>query len=87
MYNWLSHHGIRLSEIATLEQLHNSQIGTGTKPIVQCDMEGNFVAEYNSARDPIGFDYKKISACCHGTRKSHKGYKWFFKQDFENNIK
>ena len=82
MLNWLGHQGIRLSEIATPEQIHNSRIGTGTKPIVQCDMQGNIVAEYNSARGPIGFDYKKISACCHGQRKSHKGYKWFFKQDY-----
>lgn len=83
MLNWLGHQGIRLTEIATSEQMHNSRIGTGTKPIVQCDMEGNFVAEYNSAREPIGFSYKKISACCNGKNKSHKGYKWFFKQDYE----
>lgn len=83
MFNWLSKHKIKLSDIATPEQLHKSRIG-GTKPIVQCDMDGNFVAEYNSARDAIGFDYKKISACCNGTRKSHKGYKWIFKKDYEN---
>lgn len=83
MFNWLSKHKIKLCDIATPEQLHKSRIG-GTKPIVQCDMDGNFVAEYNSARDAIGFDYKKISACCNGTRKSHKGYKWIFKKDYEN---
>lgn len=83
MCNWLSHHGIRLSDIATSEQIHRSRIGTGTKPIVQCDMQGNVVAEYNSAREPVGFNYKKISACCHGKNKSHRGYIWFFKQDNE----
>lgn len=82
MANWLSRRRIKLSDIATPEQLHQSYVA-GTKPIVQCDLDGNFIAEYNSEREPIGFDYKKISACCHGTRKSHKGYKWFFKKDYE----
>lgn len=86
MFNWLSRHKIRLSDIATLEQIHKSHIG-GNKPIVQCDKDGNFVAEYNSAREAIGFDYKKISACCNGINKSHKGYKWFFKKDYEQRLK
>lgn len=83
MVTWLGHHKIKMRDIATPEQLHKS-FTKGTKPIVQCDLDGNFVAEYKSAREPVGFDFKKISACCHGTRKSHKGYKWFFKEDYEN---
>lgn len=82
MFNWLSKHKIKLSDIATHEQIHKSHTG-GNKPIIQCDMDGNFVAEYSSAREAVGFDYKKISACCNGIRKSHKGYKWFFKKDYE----
>jgi hypothetical protein len=82
MVTWLSHHKIKLSDIATPEQVHRSYI-VGTKPIVQCDLQGNVIAEYNSAREAIGFDYKKISACCRGIRKTHKGYKWFFKKDYE----
>lgn len=82
MFNWLSKHKIKLSSIAKPEQLHRSYV-SGTKPIVQCDLQGNFIAEYNSAREAIGFDYKKISACCHGKNKSHKGYKWFFKKDYK----
>ena len=89
MVNWLFHHKYKMSDIATPEQLHNSY-AVGGKAIVQCDMDGNFVAEYNSAREPVGFDYRNISACCHGLTKSHKGYKWFFKKDYEqihqNNI-
>ena len=83
MVNWLFHHKYKMRDIATPEQLHKSFVN-GTKPIVQCDLNGNFVAEYNSAREPIGFDFKKISACCNGKIKSHKGYKWFFKKDYEN---
>ena len=82
MFNWLGHHKVKLSDIATSEQIHKSRIN-GTKPIVQCDMEGNFIAEYSSAREAIGFDFRNISACCNGITKSHKGYRWFFKQDYE----
>ncbi len=82
MLNWLGHHKVKLSDIATPEQIHKSHVN-GTKPIVQCDMEGIFVAEYSSAREAIGFDFRSISACCNGICKSHKGYKWFFKQDYE----
>ena len=82
MVNWLFHHRIKMRDIASPEQYHKSFVA-GTKPIVQCDMDGNFVAEHSSAREAIGFDYKKISACCNGIRKSHKGYKWFFKKDYE----
>ena len=82
MVNWLFHHKYKMSDIATPEQLHKS-FAVGGKAIVQCDMDGNFVAEYSSAREPVGFDYRNISACCHGTIKSHKGYKWFFKKDYE----
>lgn len=82
MVNWLFHHKIKMRDIASPEQYHQSYVA-GTKPIVQCDMDGNYVAEYNSAREPVGFNYKKISACCHGKNKSHNGYKWFFKQDYE----
>ena len=83
MVNWLFHHKYKMSDIATPEQLHKS-FAAGGKAIVQCDMDGNFVAEYNSAREPVGFDYRNISACCRGAVKSHKGYKWFFKKDYEN---
>ncbi|MBQ2291352.1 MAG: GIY-YIG nuclease family protein [Paludibacteraceae bacterium] len=84
MVNWLYHHKIPLRDIATPEQIHRSYIA-GTKPIIQCDIEGNVIAEYNSAREAIGYDYKKISACCNGIRKTHKGYKWYFKKDFKKN--
>lgn len=86
MVNWLFHHKYKMSDIATPEQLHKS-FAKGTKPIVQCDMDGNFVAEYKSAREPVGFSFKKISACCHGKNKSHGGYKWFFKKDYEQRLK
>lgn len=49
----------------------------------QYDLDGNFIAKYNSIQDAciaIGKDPKKhnshISSCCRGTRNTAYGYKW-----------
>ena len=48
-------------------------------------MEGNFIAEYESAVQAYKLnnwrvgDY--IGECCRGKRKMYKNYKWKFKQD------
>lgn len=48
------------------------------------------VKYYNSMaeaeRDIYGFQHSKISLCCQGKRNSHKGYKWYYLEDY-NNIK
>lgn len=48
------------------------------KPIYQYDFLGNFIAEYCSARECKGFNYKNISQCCTGEKSSHKGFQWSF---------
>lgn len=57
------------------------------KPILQYDLEGNFIREWDYAKQPIieGIctDYNGISACCLGNQHSSNGYIWRFK---ENNI-
>ena len=55
------------------------------KAVLQYDMEGNFIAEYESAVQAYKLnnwrvgDY--IGECCRGKRKMYKNYKWKFKQD------
>lgn len=55
------------------------------KPVVQYDLEGNFIKEWDYARQPIeqgvGTDYNGISACCLGKQKSASGYIWRFKEN------
>ena len=34
--------------------------------------------------DKFGFNSSHISGCCNGKRKSHKGYKWYYLDDYLN---
>lgn len=55
------------------------------KPILQYDLEGNFIKEWEFAKQPIhagiGTDYNGISACCLGKQKTSNGYIWRFKEE------
>jgi group I intron endonuclease len=57
------------------------------KTIVQLDLEGNFIKEWEcgSATKPFGFKPSKIYNCCNPktTAKTHYGFKWMYKEDFE----
>jgi hypothetical protein len=52
------------------------------KPIIQYDLYNNVIKEWDSARH-VDFvhqiNYKNISACCRGKRKTAGGYIWKFK--------
>ena len=64
---------------------YSNNLGHCRKPVLQYDMEGNFIAEYESAVQAYKLnnwrvgDY--IGECCRGKRKMYKNYKWKFKQD------
>jgi hypothetical protein len=52
------------------------------KPILQCDMNGNVIREWESAwavQLKLGYFSTLISSRCRGIGKSYKGYKWRFK--------
>ena len=53
-----------------------------SKKVYQYDLKGNFVEEYNSAKEAsvlnIFFKYKCINACCNGTKKTHYGFMFSF---------
>lgn len=54
----------------------------GAKPILQFDMDGNFIAEYISchmASEKTGADRNGISKCCKGIYKQYKGFIWKYK--------
>lgn len=53
------------------------------KPVIQMDMEGNFIAEYESAKvagEKLGIYAANISKACNGVKDSYKGYRWRFKE-------
>ena len=54
------------------------------KPVNQYSINGDFIREWECARDvsrELGYNYKNISATCSGNQKSHKGFKWAFKEN------
>lgn len=55
-----------------------------SKPVIQLDLDGNFVRELKSCREGLiyGFDNSSISACCRGVRKVHKGFKFVYKENY-----
>lgn len=57
-------------------------------PIVAVNIKNNNDIKYydsmrDAERDIYGFNHSKISSCCQGKRKSHKGYKWYYLEDFK----
>ena len=57
-----------------------------SKPVVQINPNTNEVKVWESATVAeriMGFSQSKINECCRGKRKSHKGYKWMYLEDYE----
>lgn len=63
-----------------------------SKPVIQLDLDGNFVKEWKSMMDiqrELGFKNGDISAVCKGAirkgyvRKTAYGFKWKYKKDYE----
>lgn len=51
------------------------------KKVYQYTLDGELVATYESASEAArqnGYNEGKISMCCNGKRKTHKGYKWSY---------
>lgn len=58
------------------------------KPILQYDLQGNFIKEWEGASCIEGFERANIGACCKGRLRSSQGYIWRFKEneDFPKKI-
>lgn len=58
------------------------------KKVVRYNKETGESKLYNAkilAKDD-GFDVTSISKCCNGWQKTHKGYEWYFLEDFNKDI-
>ena len=54
-----------------------------SKPVIQYDLEGNFIQEWSSATEVekiIGIQRRNIGAVCSGRRKTAGGFKWKYKE-------
>lgn len=64
--------------------------GKMSKPVIQYDTDGNFIAEYPSfaeVKRSLGYDSAKINACALGKphRKTAYGYVWKYKDSVDSN--
>lgn len=61
-----------------------------SKPVVQLELDGSFIAEYGSATEAarvLGFERGDISKVCVGSADSYFGYVWKFLDDYNNGSK
>lgn len=57
-----------------------------SKPVLQLDLDGNFIREWDCAADverELGICASNIRNCCKGNIKSVGGYKWIYSIDWE----
>ena len=57
--------------------------GKKSKPVLQFDLQDNFIKEYPSIRQAereTGFNQGNISACCNGKQKTAYNYIWKYKE-------
>ena len=56
-----------------------------SKKVLQMDKHGNIIKLWDALMDvhrELGFDCGKLSACCLGKRKTHKGFKWMYLDNY-----
>lgn len=73
--------GVKLSEDAK-----GNMALAHKKPIIQYSMDGNYIANWDSAKDAgeaLCIDSSGITKCCKGRCKSTGGFKWMYKKDYE----
>lgn len=66
------------------DNIKNRKRTRTTKPVIQYDLECNFIAEYSSAREAekvTGIGFRLISQVCHREKRSTHGYIFRFKDD------
>lgn len=86
----------RLDNLEWCDRKYNMNYGTRTQranqsnfiPIVQLDVTTNEVVKVwesaTKAEEKGGFRRGGIGACCRGERKTHKGYKWMYLEDYNS---
>jgi len=68
----------------SLPEIKNSFI----KRILQFDLKGNFIREWENSKEcrDNGYDSSLVLACCDLRFKTHKGFIWLFKEDYNNEL-
>ena len=65
---------------------HNERMAkTKSKRVLQLSLSGDLIREWPSTREcgRNGFTQQHVVDCCNGKRKSHKGFRWMYADDYE----
>ena len=65
---------------------HNERIAkTLSKKVLQLSLTGDLIREWPSTREcgRNGFNQGEVAACCRGERKTHKGFRFMFAEDYK----
>ena len=71
-----------VSNLEWCDRKYNINYGTInerlSKPVLQYDLEGNFIKEWKSTMEcgRNGYDQSHVADCCRGERKTHRGFIW-----------
>ena len=59
--------------------------GKTSKKVLQLSLSGEFIREWESTQEcgRNGFNQSAVAACCRGERKSHKGFRFMFAEDYK----
>ena len=62
--------------------------GKCSKRVLQLSLDGVLIREWPSTREceRNGFDQGTIVNCCNGKRKTHKGFRWMYYDDYEEKL-
>ena len=70
---------------------HNERIakantnGKLSKRVLQLSLDGDLIREWPSIAEcgRNGFHFGNVAACCRGERKTHKGFRWMYADDYK----
>lgn len=65
---------------------HNERVAkANSKPIIQLTLDGEFVREWESAKEAgrNGFDSSAVCKCCNGKLPHYKGFLWMYADDYK----
>jgi hypothetical protein len=71
--------GISFSE-ETKRKISENKINKGIKPVLQYDLEGNFIKEWESIKSTRLIIKGDVQACCNNKQKTAGGYLWKYKK-------
>ena len=58
------------------------------KEVYQLSLDNKIIKEFKAVRDTEkeGYNHRCVSDCCNKKRKTHRGYKWVFKEEYFDEI-